>query len=169
MNARIAVRSLSLLALAATAGCGDVQSTGILAPSSQPRLSTVAATTNRTYTSFGAGIAYDVNGPFHDVIAFTVPRAGVYQVTVLGNTQIVGCSVRYCMSPGTLKATVSGAQVTSAAGAAIASVAVRTPVSLAAGSYLLVVDGAGVGTGRYVNSGNYTVTIWPPVVPPRRD
>ena len=157
-----------LAALVTIAGCGDTAAAPgtMLAPSGRASLITTA---EYTYASLGAPVTYGVTGPFEDIIHFTATAAGTYQVSAVGNTQIVGCSGRYCMSPGTLKATISSAQVQTAQGVPVATLSGTTAVALQPGDYILVVDGTGVGTKRYLNQGNFTVTIRAPAVVPSCD
>jgi len=86
-------------------------------------------------------------------------------VSVVGNTQIIACSGRYCLSPGTLKATITAAAVRTVLGALVAPVVGTTSLSLPAGAYVLTVDGLGAGTKRYLGRGNYTISIKGPPVP----
>ncbi|HEV7990857.1 MAG TPA: hypothetical protein VGP25_03485 [Gemmatimonadaceae bacterium] len=163
MSNSYAGRLAPLVALVALMSCGESSSTAPsgLTPTSP---SALLAPTNVTYPTLGVATTYAVTGAFHDVIHFTVNASGAYSVRVIGNTQIVGCSGRYCMSPGTLKAIVSSAQLQTALGVPVADINVTASVPLTPGDYLLVVDGTGAGTKRYAGMGNFTVTIRAPVV-----
>lgn len=160
----------STVVLALVVGLVGCSSGDTLAPGggamSAPQASSALTAPGATYSyTMGSTATYSVTGPFEDVINFTVATAGTHTASVVGQTQIIACSGRYCMSPGTLKATISSARIQTAAGVAVATLAGTTAVTLSPGDYQLVVDGAGVGTKKYLNRGNYTVTIRPPAVP----
>lgn len=156
---------VSYIALVTVVGCRALESTAPIAPVGSARAAAVtAAGASYTYTSFGATATYGVTGPFEDRITFSIPAAGAYQFAVVGSNRIVACSGRYCMSPGTIRATISSAVVQTSLGAAVGNVGTSTTLTLAAGDYVLVVDGVGSGTKRYLNYGTYTVNIRAPYV-----
>lgn len=118
-----------------------------------------ANATNWTYTTFNAMAQQYETGPFVDYMQFDATRAGEYSFIAQGMKGIIGCSGRYCRSPGTQQVILSSVVLVDAAGTPIADVWATPAVTLAPGTYYLVVTGEGVGTGTALNSGNYRVEI----------
>ncbi len=116
---------------------------------------------------------YSVNGPFSDNIHFVVYSAAPYTLLAKSYRAIISCSTRYCKSPGTIYGHVTGAQLKDDAGTAIADLPASATstgnfgavLTLQPGDYVLHVTGAGEGTGKYLNVGQYSVSITRPGVP----
>ena len=116
------------------------------------------------YTTFGLSAVYPVTGAFRDVIHFAAPADGAYTIDARGLTQRIGCTGRYCRSPGTFIATLSRTQLQTSLGTALVDMTGPTPVTLTAGAYMLVIEGLATGTGTAAGRGSYSLGIVAPVV-----
>jgi hypothetical protein len=116
---------------------------------------------------------YSVNGPFSDDIHFVVDNAAHYNLLAKSYRATIACSTRYCRSPGTIYGLVTSAQLQDEAGTAVADLQASTTstgnfsgtLDLQPGAYVLHVTGIGEGTGKYLNVGQYSVSITRPAVP----
>jgi len=116
---------------------------------------------------------YSVYGAFADNIHFMVDSTATYTMQAKSYKAIIACSTRYCKSPGTIYGLVTSAQLQDEAGTAIADLPASatstgnftSTLSLQPGAYVLHVTGMGQGTGKYLNVGQYSVSITRPAMP----
>ena len=123
--------------------------------------------------SYNGPTNYSVYGPFSDNIHFVVNSAAPYTLQAKSYRATIACSTRYCRSPGTIYGHVTSAQLQDEAGTAIADLPASATstgnfgaiLDLQPGGYILHVTGAGEGTGKYLNVGQYLVSITRPSAP----
>lgn len=109
---------------------------------------------------------YPYTGPEHNlVIGQQTDRITFVQtapkviVTVHGSQSYVACATKYCDSPGVWRATVQSVTLVNSAGGVVADVTLPTTMPLTPGTYMLVVNATGSGTGSVLGKGYYTVSI----------
>lgn len=100
-----------------------------------------------------------VVGVQEDKVTFTVVKGGDHTITVHGGQQYMGCATKYCRTSGVWKATVQAVTLVDAAGGYVADVTLPTTMELLPGTYTLIVNATGEGTGAVLGKGYYNLSV----------